>query len=409
MRHLEKGLSAMSMAFPPGLELEDENICRTFQPSVVVMPDRTLLAFCQGRLREGRDDDPKVILVSASNDAGASWTPARRVSPPLMSYAMSAYLSRQDGRAVVSVLTMVDLRGTEDVYGKDYGRMLAQTGIDIEIVGRATPMILCRFDSADAGASWTTTPLSGTASPLNRPLAGGTPIMFNPIGQVHVMPAGPWQGRYIIGGPVTMVPAGTTIGNYFRDHPQSGSGIIYSDDGGRTWQAAGFINDYLANEASAVSLREGQELLIIRRFNGEKHFQRQAPLSDVRPGVNQRLAHTSDDCGKTWSPPFLLNMSHVLCHGTLARDAQRLLFSIPAGPEETTLAQPLKVSRCRGTIYFSDDEGKSWRHKLVEPETFSYSTVTPIGDGRYIALFARGSMGQDGIGCRGFDAAWLTT
>ena len=33
--------------------------------------------------------------------------------------------------------------------------MREQTGIDIDVVGRDTPMVLCRFDSDDDGDTWT--------------------------------------------------------------------------------------------------------------------------------------------------------------------------------------------------------------------------------------------------------------
>ena len=110
---------------------------------------------CQGRLRGGRDDDPKVILTSRSSDWGATWSPARAVSGRITHYAVSAYLSKRDGRERVSVLSMVDLRGTENIYDKDYGEMRAQSGIDIDAVGCDTPMVLCRFDSDDDGDTWT--------------------------------------------------------------------------------------------------------------------------------------------------------------------------------------------------------------------------------------------------------------
>ena len=222
MRKLQDGLSERTLAFEPGFEAHGEVVCRTFQPSYVVMGDETLLAFCQGRLRAGRDDDPKVVLVSRSDDWGATWSRPKAVSGRLTHYAMSAYLSKRDGRERVSVLTMVDLRGTEDLYGNDHGAMRERTGIDIDAVGRDTPMVLCRFDSDDGGGTWTMETLLGERSPLNRRYADGTLIMFNPVGQVHAIPEGAHRGRYVLGGPVTVVPEGEAVTNYFRNHPQSG-------------------------------------------------------------------------------------------------------------------------------------------------------------------------------------------
>ena len=407
MRKLENGLSERTLAFESGFEVDGEVVCRTFQPSYVVMRDETLIAFCQGRLREGRDDDPKMVLMSRSKDWGATWSTAKAVSGRMNHYAVSAYLSGRDGQERVSVLTMVDLRGLEKVYGKDYGRMRGQTGIDIDFVGRDTPMVLCRFDSDDGGDTWTMEALMGDRTPLNHRYADGTLIMFNAIGQVHVISEGPHRGRYVMGGPVTVVPEGEVVTNHFRNHPQSGSAVIYSDDQGETWRADGFVTDYLANEASAVSVNRGEELLLIRRLNATRMFEAHAPLTDMRPGPEQRVAHTSADCGKTWSDPFLVDISGIRCHGTLARVGQCLLFSIPNGAGVPEPGQTMVSERQRGAIYFSDDEGQTWRHKLIESGSFSYSTVGRLNKSQYITLFARSSMGQDGVGCRVFDDAWL--
>ena len=221
MRKLENGLSERTFAFEPGFEAHGEVVCRTFQPSYVVTRDGMLIAFCQGRLRGGRDDDPKVVLTSRSSDWGATWSPAKVVSGRINHYAVSAYLSERDGRERVSVLSMVDLRGTEAIYDKDYGKMREQTGIDIDAVGRDTPMVLCRFDSDDDGDTWTMETLLGDRSPLNHRYSDGTLIMFNAVGQVHAITQGPYRGRYVLGGPVTVVPEGEAVTNHFRNHPQS--------------------------------------------------------------------------------------------------------------------------------------------------------------------------------------------
>lgn len=407
MRTLKDGISELTLAFEPGLKLDNEVVCRTFQPSYVVTRDGALIAFCQGRLREGRDDDPKVILASRSMDGGATWSPASPVSGQLNHYALSAYLSERHGRERISVLTMVDLRGTEALYDKDYARMLARTGIDMDAVGRETAMVLCRYDSDDGGMTWTMEALGDQRTPLNHRYADGTLIMFNPIGQVHVVPEGPNRGRYIIAGPVTVVPESETVTAYFRNHPQSGSAIIYSDDQGETWHADGFITDYLANEASAVAVNHGKDLLIIRRLNNPGMSGAKPPPDGLRPGPRQRIAHTSSDGGKTWSAPFLLDISGVRCHGTLARIGERLLFSIPNGLMEPGERPTHASERQLGAIYFSNDEGTTWHHKIIEPGSFSYSTVGRLNASQYITLFARNSMGQDGIGCRVFDDSWF--
>ena len=277
MRQLENGLSERTLAFEPGFEVHGEVVSRTFQPSYVVTRDGVLIAFCQGRLRgrprrrsEGDSDEQEQRL-------GRDVVASEGVSGRITHYAVSAYLSERDGRERVSVLSMVDLRGTENIYDKDYGEMREQSGIDIDAVGRDTPMVLCRFDSDDDGDTWTMETLLGDRSPLNHRYSDGTLIMFNAVGQVHAITQGPYRGRYVLGGPVTVVPEGEVVTNYFRNHPQSGSAVIYSDDQGETWRVDGFITDYLANEASAVSINRGEELLLVRRLNSRGMLEAHVP------------------------------------------------------------------------------------------------------------------------------------
>ena len=67
------------------------------------------------------------------------------------------------------------------------------------------------------------------------------------------------------------------------------------------------------------------------------------------------------------------------------------------------------ITFCQGRLWGgSDDEGRTWCHKVVEAASFFYSTVGPLKESRYITLFARNSMGQDGVGGRVFEDDWLS-
>lgn len=407
MSEMSDGLSERIMVFKPGFEIDGEPVCRTFQPSYAVSRTGRVLAFCQARLKKGRDDDPKIPVVTHSDDLGKTWADPRPVSAPMNHFAISAYAAEVEGGERISFICVVDMRVTENYYGKDYGKMKRRTGIDVDLVGRETPMVLCRFDSIDGGASWAMTLLTGDDSPLNKRYGGAMLVFLNPIGQVHVIPEGPLKGRMVIGCHLTAVPEGEPVSNHFRNHPTSGSGAIYSDDQGLTWTMDGMIMDYLGNECSVVSINHGSDLLMIRRVNGKKKMDERAPTTDFRPG-EKRLAHTSSDCGATWSDPFVLPISEVICHGTLARIGDRLIFSIPAGPVERSGDRSDQNQRVRGTLYFSDDEGKTWESKLLEPDTFSYSAVGRLNGYLNVCMYAVGAMGQDGIGCRLFTDEWLS-
>lgn len=385
----------------------DDTIVKTFQPSFVVTGTGRLLVFCQGRLEQGADNQPKVILMNSSRDNGETWEGVRIISGRMNHFAISAWSTPTNKGERVSILVCVGLRVTEEVYEGDRRRMLEETGIDIDEVGADTASVLMRLDSYDDGETWEPTCLTGDDSPLYHRVAGYTPVFFNAIGQVDRIDSGPCRGRLIIAGPIYGVPDSETLTPNFRNHPCSGSGVIWSDDDGDSWHMSGMVADYQANEASAVSIRDGREILMIRRYNASCQFEKRTPKIDLAPGLYQRIAHTSDDCGASWSEPFLLPVSDVMCHGTLAQSGKRILFSIPYGRDHRAVSTVWDADRIRGAIYFSDDDGDTWRHRIITDELYSYSTVGDLGTGRLIALFARGGLGDDGIGCRTFDDEWL--
>jgi hypothetical protein len=387
----------MDLVFESGMEIGNESVSKTFQPSYVVTEDNNLLAFCQGRLG-GADNEPKVILMNRSRDWGRTWEGARAVTAPMNHFAISPYAARVDGHQRISLLTCVGLRVTREFYGQDPELMKDETGIDLSTVGDDTGYLLCRFYSDDEGESWDLDILDGDRTPLYNEYDGYTPVFLNPIGQVHEITEGPYAGRLIIGAPVYSAPKGQEITDNYRNHPCSGSAVIYSDDHGENWAMDGMIADYLGNEASAVSIGEGKKILMIRRRNRSDWL----PLGDsgFRWGAGERLAHVSEDGGATWSEPQVLNISGIRCHGTLARVGDRLYFSIPCGEEEGP-------NRKRGAIFYSDDDGKTWGHRIIEEGFYSYSTVGRLTGSKRITFFARRGQGTEGVGYVVFTDEWL--
>jgi len=400
------GLSDRLPVFEPGLKIEDETVIRTFQPSFTATAAGTLLCFCQGRLGDGGDDDMKVVLVNRSFDFGRTWEGARAICAPMNHFSVSSFATSKDGAEVISVLTCVDLYLTRKRYGDDSGLLRKRTGLDLEIVGRETAGVLCRFISVDQGLTWRMETLTGNRTPLGQIYAGGTLVFLNAIGQIQKVKSGPFCDRLFLAGPVYAVPEGEKITPHFRNHPCSGSGVLFSDDRGESWKMNGLVTDFMANEASAVSIKDGREVLMVRRFNQKNRSQRIPARSDFSPEFGHRIFQTSKDWGKTWSEYVARPISGVRCHGTMCRVGPRILFSIPQGyGPDAELGWD--HGREQGTIYFSDDDGENWSHRVIESGTFSYSTVGPLIPKYHLCLYGRGNMGEKGIDGRIFTNDWL--
>jgi sialidase-1 len=401
-----EGLSDMRFVFKPGLKVGSETVAKTFQPSFVVTSKGTMLVFCQGRLKNAGDNEVKVILMNSSRDYGKSWEGVRVLSSPMNHFAMSPYVSPTESGERISFLMCVGLKVTKAYYGNDFDLMKEKTGIDLVFVGKDKAAVLCRYYSDDDGTSWQLDVLTDDKTPLYKNNNGYTPVFLNAIGQVHKIKQGPHKDRYILAAPIYAVPDSEKITDNFRNHPSVGSGIIYSDDLGGTWQMDGFISDYKGNEASAVSINEGNKLFMIRRYMDGRQLHKNPARLTLVPFIDERIAHTSEDGGKTWSEPFLVDISHVRCHGTLAKVNNRLYFSIPKGIGENK-KKTWDADRVNGSIYFSDNDGQTWQHKIIEKSYFSYSTVGKLTDKYRITFYSRGGHGDKGIGYRIFTDEWL--
>jgi len=402
------GLGDMQMVFEPGLRIHNEEVCKTFQPSCVITSKGTLLVFCQGRLYSGADNDPKIILMNKSYDMGLTWEGVEVLSSPMNFFAISPYVAVINGKERVSFLTCVGLKVTKKYYDHDPELLREKTGIDLVEFGNDNAAVLCRYYSDDDGITWEMETLVNDKTPLYKNYNGFTPVFMNTIGQVHHITEGVFRGRLILAAPMYTASESDTITDNFRNHICSGSGLIYSDDKGETWKMDGMINDFLGNEASAVSIDNGKAILMIRRLNNPSGYEEFVSNSISLPGINERIAHKSYDGGKTWTEPFFLNISDIKCHGTLARVNQRLYFSIPAGMEDKDLPKKRwDDDRVHGAIYYSDDDGKSWNYKIIEQEYFSYSTVSKLNGDYMITFFSRGGHGRFGIGYRVFTDQWL--
>jgi len=188
---------------------------------------------------------------------------------------------------------------------------------------------------------------------------------------------------------------------YFHNrHKVASSGVIYSDDHGKSWRRGASVND--------------GRILSGQRLCAETVTDPQANLGECQvtelPGGILRIflrnssgCHTltavSRDGGESWQElqstglPDPRCQSHVLKTHYRGRDIW--LFSNPADP----------VSRVRGVVRASFDGGKTWpASRLVEPGEFAYSCMTQLPDGQIGLIYEGRNLHQRFIK---FPLPWL--
>jgi len=391
--------------FEPGLVVGNEKVKKVFNPSFVVSEEGSLLAFCQGRLRKGGDNELKVILMRRSPDLGKTWEDVQVLSNPINHFAVAPYKSTVNGKNRISFLTCIGLTVTKQFY-QTSEKLKSETGIDLDIIGDKTAGVIVRYYSDDDGKTWKHEYLFGNKSPLCNIHNNGRKTVFtNLIGQVTEIKKGKYTGRYILSAPLRVVSEGEDTPSNFRDIKCAGTSVIYSDDKGETWLNGGGIFDYSAGESATAVLNNGKDLIMIRRYNGNKRMERRKIKPSIDP-KQKRIAHTSKDGGITWSDPYLIDVSRHTCHGGIVNVNNCLFLSMPA----RTLAEnkgKREYKRSQGTIYYSDNDGVTWRSKLIEPKFFSYSNIDQLDKDRMIVMYTEGYHGEIGVSYRIFNLEWL--
>ncbi len=212
------------------------------------------------------------------------------------------------------------------------------------------------------------------------------------------------NGRLVVSAWLAKVPP--------HMHVPNRSGVLYSDDHGRTWRAGGLIPDTITdcNEAQAVQLADGSVLLNLR--NG---------------GDGRRRAFSrSPDGVYDWSEPrYAADLVDPQCHGSTIR--HRLPGE--AGPGRLIycgvgVLEPFHHNSAWGhyrrellTLRVSSDEGQTWpvaRRLTRDPDVYAgYSDLAVLADGTGLCVYEYGGVNHVTAHCNStvalarFDLKWL--
>ena len=203
-----------------------------------------------------------------------------------------------------------------------------------------------------------------------------------------------WSAAWLASGNAHQLRSGRIVGA-IGVRENSGSAIsnfmIFSDDGGHTWDYKPNVATPVGNEAKIVELDNSDLMMSVRN---------QTP--------NLRQIVISEDGGDTWgSPYFQPELIDPFVNGDLIRytsildgyNKSRLLFCISAHP----------TNRENLTIFLSYDEGETWSvSKSIYPGLTGYSSMTTLSDGSIGCFYENGEYENYQLYFARFSLDWLT-
>lgn len=322
-------------------------------PALVRTTKNTLLAFAEARVSFCGDSGDIDLVVRRSTDNGRTWSP------------MQTVLSGTDGNPAA-----VATRGNPvPIVDRRTGRIVLLTTFDPGTTSRPrTPYVQY---SDDDGVSWSVARSLGSA--IDKPAWG-----WYATGPCHgiQLERGAHAGRLV---------AGVTFSDDSYDPDRNGAALVYSDDGGETWQLG-------ATDLRASTAIVPQELCLFERTDGAVYAAAR-DTNGSEPG--SRAFAVSRDGGATFEAPFAMVTDVTTpesgVQGSVLRlraadrgdRYNRVLFASPADP----------TYRKKLTIWSSYDEGRTWQGTVprqLTADRSGYSDLAELASGEIGLLYEAG-------------------
>lgn len=303
-------------------------------PAMAQTPDGTLFAFVEGRKNSASDSGDIDLLMRRSNDGGATWSPVVKLF--------------DDGNNTMGQPTPI----------VDH----SQGALHLMFSRNNREMFIAHYDN-ETGTFSEPTDITAVAKSLDVPF------------EIKRMGAGPTAG---LQGADGRLLAPIWVNQTIGVASTYGAGVLYSDDGGTTWQAGGApaVTEEIAgiNESSIAMLPNG-DLYMTQRTNA---------------GNPKRSFSTSSDNGITWTETQLVpqidpdmttikaGLASVEVKGN--SNVSGLVLSAPEGPGRSNLA-----------LWYSPD-GQQWsRLASLNNEMAGYSELIQLNDGIVGLLYENGT------------------
>ncbi len=342
-------------------------------PGIVTTTKGTLLAYCEARRHDRADFGEIEVHMRRSTDNGRTWLPPQHVAHRL---------ARIEGNPRKG-----DAGAREQTVNNPVAIVNEQTGA-IQFLYCVNYARCFSSQSLDDGATW--------SEPVEI-----TSIFeaFRKSVDWKVIATGPGHGIQLKNGRM-VVPVWLAYGGVGDHHP-SVAGTIYSDDGGKTWNAGevavpdeGEYGD--PNETMITTLSDGRVLLVTR--------------SESKP--NRKIVTTSRDGATNWSKPeFHPDLWEPICMASiiaLPNSPGTLIFSNPHSLNFDSSGKEVPGGRGKRrnlSIKLSRDDGKTWPvSKTLDPGPSAYSDLAILKNGEIVCFYESSNK----LLCSRFDLKWLT-
>ena len=327
-------------------------------PGIVVTVQGTVLAYAEARKFTSADRGEIEIHLRRSTDGGRTFSPQQQIAH------LGPRLSRNPH--------MPDDKKKKDMGGPDEQTvnnpmLIAARDGTVHFVYCVEYMRAFHARSNDDGLTWTQ-PVEITAT-FDR---------FRSEIEWQAIATGPGHGIELRSGRL-IVPV--WLATYEKTAPQrKGCSVIFSDDGGATWQR-GAMAMTIGGESSVAELSDGRVVLSSRN-------------TDQR---NRRAVVYSRDGATGWTKPEFIEellepgcMAGLVSHpGQPGKNQPLLLYSNP----HTTKREHRE--RKNVTIHVSHDDGRTWPvKKLLQASPSAYSDLAVLPDGTVLCLYENGNPGD---------------
>ena len=312
-------------------------------PSIITTDSGVVLAFAEGRKNSSSDSGDIDLVLKRSIDGGKTWG--------------DLIIIRDDSTNVCGNPSPVIDRKTGKIFLLSTWNRGDDTESEIINMTSVDTRRVYVMNSIDEGLSWSK-PIEITDK-VKKP--NWTWYATGPVHGIQIR-EGSKKGRMVI--PCDHIEANTK--KYY-------SHIIYSDDGGSSWNIGGITPQDQVNECSVAEIGKGKLILNMRNYD--------------RTQMNRKIS-ISKDYGESWGDIYDDKaLVEPICQASILRYSFKgsgrndLLFINPAD----------KNKRLNMTLRLSSDLGRTWTKEfLLHEGPSAYSDITKLRNGNIGCLFEAG-------------------